>query len=286
MTHFSKITIIGVGLIGGSFAYECKRKRLVSHIMGFGRSEANLKKAVTLNVIDSYTLDLKEAVSNVELVLIAAPVMAIVDIVKKSLPYLKNNVIITDAGSVKYSIVKEIEKIIGCRDFYFVGVHPIAGKEKSGIEAAHIGLFKDSKCIITPTDNTNSGALDKIERIWKEMGSETVIMDAEMHDRILASVSHLPHVIVYSLVNAVSSFIDDHEDIKQFAAGGFKDTTRIASSDPVMWRDICILNKNNIIRSIDLFQTILQQIRGCIESEDLEGLERQFKAARDVRDEI
>src|SRR3989338_4767273 len=258
--HFKTITIIGVGLIGGSFERVCKKKKLADRIIGFGRDEENLKRAVGLNVIDSYTLNLKDAVSNSDFILLATPVSTIIEIAKEMMPYLKKGAIVTDAGSVKGEIVREIDKILP-EGIFFVGAHPIAGTEKSGVEASFVELFEGHKCVITPTDKTNSAALEKVKEIWKEAGSEVILMDANKHDRYLAAVSHLPHAVAYALVNAVGNLDEREKGILSLSAGGFRVFTRIAASHPAMWRDIFLMNKREIVEMINIFKSTLENIK-------------------------
>jgi prephenate dehydrogenase len=280
--HFKTITIVGVGLIGGSFARVCKKKGLADRIIGFGRDEKNLKKAVELNVIDSYTLNLNEAVSNSDFILLATPVSSIIKIAKEMSPYLKKGAIITDAGSVKGEIVRKIDKILA-KGVYFVGAHPIAGTEKSGVEASFLELFKGHRCVITPTSKTNPAALKKVKETWKETGSEVILMDADKHDRYLAAVSHLPHAVAYALVNSVGRLDEKEKGVLSFSAGGFRDFTRIAASHPAMWRDIFLMNKKEVINMINIFQSTLNSIKDMIINNDGKKLEREFERAREIK---
>ncbi len=283
--HFKTITIIGVGLIGGSFARVCKKKKLADRIIGFGRDEKNLKKAVELKVIDSYTQNLEEAVRDSDFILLATPVSTIIEIAREMMPYLKKGAIITDAGSVKGEIVREIDKILP-EGIFFVGAHPIAGTEKSGVEASFLDLFVGSRCVMTPVLKTDPVALEKVKEIWKETGSEVVLMDADKHDRYLAAVSHLPHAVAYALVNAVGGLDEKEKGVLSFSAGGFRDFTRIAASHPAMWRDIFLMNKREVVGMINLFQSTLEDIKEAISSSDGKKLEKEFEKARDIRSKI
>ncbi|MBI3582459.1 MAG: (d)CMP kinase [Nitrospinae bacterium] len=290
MIHFKTITIVGVGLIGGSFARVCKEKKLADRIIGFGRNEKNLKRAVELNVIDSYSLNLRDAVSNSDFILLATPVSSIIKIAREIIPYLKNGTIITDAGSVKGEIVREIDEIMP-EEIFFVGGHPIAGTEKSGVEASFLELFEGHRCVITPTEKTNPAALEKVKEVWKETGSEVILMDVNTHDRYLAAVSHLPHAVAYALVNAVGGLDESvrqaHDEkekgVLSFSAGGFRDFTRIAASHPAMWRDIFLMNKKNVVEMINLFQSTLDDIKDAIINNDSNMLEKEFEKAREIR---
>jgi len=282
MIHFKTITIVGVGLIGGSFARVCKNKKLADRIIGFGRDEKNLKRAVELNVIDSYSLNLRDAVSNSDFIILATPVFSIIKIAREMMPYLKKGAIVTDAGSVKGEIVREIDEILS-KEIFFVGAHPIAGTEKSGVEASFVELFEGHRCVITPTDKTNSVALEKAKEIWSETGSEVILMDADKHDRYLAAVSHLPHAVAYALVNAVGGLDEKEKGVLSFSAGGFRDFTRIAASHPAMWRDIFLMNKREVVGMINLFQSTLEDIKEAISSSDGKKLEKEFEKARNIK---
>lgn len=283
--HFKKTAIIGVGLIGGSIAIVLRQNGITKNIIGIGRGIKNLETAKKLGVVDEWTQDAKQGVKDADLVIIATPVASIAKIVKDISPSLKNGAIITDVGSVKKSILDEIESFLPDA-IHFIAGHPIAGTENAGVEAAFLTLFQNRKCILTPTKKTNSNALEKIKAIWEIAGSQVVIMDALKHDKILAAVSHLPHIAAYSLVNAVADMKDLDENILNYSAGGFKDFTRIASSPPEMWRDICLLNKDAILDVIHRFQETLKNLKTMIEKSDKEGLTKEFEKAKEVRDRL
>lgn len=283
--YFKKLTIIGVGLIGGSLAMALRKKGMVGEIVGVGRSVSNLELAVKLDVIDKFTTDAAAGVLGADLVVIATPVASVPDVVKKIAASLKQGAIVTDVGSVKKSIVKEAEKMLPS-GVYFVGGHPVAGTEESGVGAAFPALFETRKCILTPTAKTDKEALKKVKEIWEAAGSEVIVMDAEKHDCILAAVSHLPHVIAYSLVNTVDDVRDFEESILNYSAGGFRDFTRIASSSPEMWRDICLLNRRAILDMIDRFEEKLSALKKSIEAEEGKNLLNAFRNAKDARDSI
>ncbi len=281
--HFKKVAIIGVGLIGGSLAMVLREKGIADYIVGIGRGIKNLEAAKKAGVVDSYTQDAREGVKDADFIVVATPVCGIAKIVKEIVPYLKSGAIVTDVGSVKKSIVEEIDNILP-EDISFVGGHPIAGTENAGAEAAFPTLFQSRRCILTPTKKTNKAALEKVKKLWEIAGSEVILMDADKHDKILAAVSHLPHVVAYSLVNTVSSIKDFDEDIVKYSAGGFRDFTRIASSPPEMWRDICLLNKDAILDVVRRFQNTLKGLEEMIKDSDGDGLQREFGKAKGVRD--
>ncbi|MFA4910783.1 MAG: prephenate dehydrogenase/arogenate dehydrogenase family protein [Desulfobacteria bacterium] len=281
---FDKVAIIGLGLIGGSLAKAAKGENLFKKVVGIGRNEKNLKKGIDLGAIDSYTTHLAEGVSDVDLVVVATPPGVIVEIIKKVVRYIPNGCIITDVGSIKEEIVKGVERFIPDNDnIYFVGGHPIAGTENSGIEAADPSLFAGHKCVLTPTSRTNRNALERIKTMWEKVGCKVISMDMAKHDNIFAIVSHLPHVVAFSLINAIINIKDNKEDILSYSAGGLKDFTRIAASHPTMWKDIFLMNKENVLNSITHFQSSLEEIKRAIAEEDSEKLVSEFQKSREVR---
>lgn len=279
--HFRRVTIIGVGLIGGSLAMVMKKRGLADEIIGAGRRRDNLQKAKRLGVIDGYSLDLQKAAKGADLVVLATPVGSFEKIAEEIRPALGDGTVVTDVGSVKGRLVGSLERIIPYRVRY-VGAHPIAGREKSGIEAASADLFKGTRCILTPTKRTEPGALRMIRALWEKAGAKTISMDPYRHDMIFGAVSHLPHVIAYCLVNTVLNLEEEGQVIK-YSAGGFKDFTRVAASHPEMWRDICLLNRDNLIDMVKRFQQTLDNIRVAIESGEGSTLYKEFKRARKVR---
>src|SRR3990170_829143 len=304
--HFNKVTIIGVGLIGGSLAISLKEAGACDTVVGVGRGIENLETAKRLGIIDSYTTDVKEGVKDSDFVVVGVPVLSIAKVIKEAATYFKKGSIVTDVGSVKEAVVKEAESLMP-KGVFFVGGHPIAGTEHSGAEAAIRGLFKDRRCILTPTSNTDNKALEKVKAVWELAGSEVVIMDAAAHDIILASISHLPHVIAYSLVNTVADMEGTVPprptpfgvgaskgrsggikagDVLKYSAGGFKDFTRIASSSPEMWRDICLMNRDAVLRVLDEFQKRLDEIKGHIKDGNAELVQKDFERAKRVRDSL
>jgi prephenate dehydrogenase len=279
MKPFKQMTILGVGLIGASLAQSCRQRKLVKTIVGFGRNADNLKKAQERNIIDSGSTDLKTAVEGSDLIVLCAPVGVLVERVREMIPFLPNGCIITDAGSVKGSLVEEIDALMPDSIFY-VGAHPIAGGERSGLEAASADLLTGAKCIITPTGNTQAKALQRVAGFWAEVGMQTITMDAHEHDTVFGALSHLPHVVAYALMNTVANVkTAGHEDILSMPGGGLKDITRIASSDPVMWRDICLANKLPVVTLINQFQDTLENIKTLIEQDQAEALQATFAHA-------
>jgi prephenate dehydrogenase len=271
-----------VGLIGASFALALRKHNLCSQITGYGRNIENLKKAKERGIIDSFDLDPSRACDDSDLILFATPVGTFTDITKKILNSLRRNSIVTDVGSVKGKLVKEMEELIP-ENVWFVGGHPIAGSNRSGLDTAAAEIFNGAKCIITPTERTDKNALEIIVALWKTFGSVIKFIDPDEHDRIYAVVSHLPHLVAYEIVNTVA---DIDSSYLKFSGQGFIDTTRIASSPSELWRDICLLNKDNLLKSIDVFKKNLDRVSQYLRAYDSESLEQDFKRARTLREGI
>ena len=280
------MTILGVGLIGASLAQSCRQRKLVKTIVGFGRNAANLKKAQEKHIIDSGSTDLKTAVKGSDLIVLCIPVGSLIERIREMVPFLQKGCIITDAGSVKGRLVEEIDALIP-DSIYYVGAHPIAGGEQSGLEAARADLLTGAKCIITPTANTRTEALQRVTEFWTEVGMQTLPMDAHEHDTVFGALSHLPHVVAYALMNTVANVkTKNHGDILSMSGGGLKDITRIASSDPVMWRDICLENKRPVVKLIDQFQNALENIKSLIEQDQADALQETFANANAHRGKL
>ncbi len=280
--HFNKVTILGVGLIGASFALALKKYNLCSYISGFGRTVENLKKAKEKKIIDSFHTDPVEACVDADLIVFATPVGIFIEIAKKISNSLKHNCIVTDVGSVKGKLIRDMEKIMP-KDVWFVGGHPIAGSNRSGIDTASAEIFRGAKCIITPTSLTNKDALNKVINLWENFGSIINIIDPDEHDKIYAAVSHLPHLVAYEIVNTVA---DIDSSYLKFAGQGFMDTTRIASSPSELWRDICLFNKENLLKSIEIFKKNLDKVSQYLRTCDSDSLEQEFNKARTLREGI
>jgi len=280
-----KMCVIGVGLIGGSLALAMKEAGLVGEVVGVGRGAANLKTALRLGIIDSYTTDPSAGVVGADLVFLATPVLALGALVRTIATSLKPGAVVTDGGSVKQAVIDAVEPALPT-GVCFVPGHPIAGTENSGAEAAFSTLYRDRRCILTPTENTDPGALQLVTRIWEAVGSEVVLMGVEKHDRILAAISHLPHMVAYALVVAGSSYDRYEENVLEYSAGGFKDFTRIASSDPTMWRDIALTNREALVEMITHFELFLAELKTDIQAGDAEKLFNFFLTAKQNRDAI
>ena len=283
MKLFGKMTIIGVGLLGASLAKACKERGLVEEVAGYGRNRENLEKARALKIIDHCPADLAEAVKDADLIVLCTPVTTIIPLIQNMIARIRPGALITDVGSVKEPIVKEAEKLVP-EGVYFVGSHPIAGGENSGLEASTADLYQNAKCIVTPTGKTNNKALEKISALWQAVGMQVINLSAEEHDFVFGAVSHLPHIVVYALMNTLGALrTQDDREVTAFSGAGLKDITRIASSDPVMWRDICLSNRNHSLDLIDRFQNKLDEIRSTIEKGDGEALKEEFMAANKYR---
>ena len=283
MKLFGKMTIIGVGLRGSSLAKACKERDLVEEVAGYGRNRENLEKARALKIIDHCPADLAEAVKDADLIVLCTPVTTIIPLIQNMIARIRPGALITDVGSVKEPIVKEAEKLVP-KGVFFVGSHPIAGGENSGLEASTANLYQGAKCIVTPTDKTNNSALEKISALWQAVGMQIINLSAEEHDFVFGAVSHLPHIVVYALMNTLGALrTQDDREVTAFSGAGLKDITRIASSDPVMWRDICLSNRNHSLDLIDRFQNKLDEIRSTIEKGDGEALKEEFMAANKYR---
>jgi prephenate dehydrogenase len=282
---FRKMVVVGVGLIGGSLALDAKRLGLIEEIVGFGRSEKNLRFAKQHGIIDRYLLDEGDTPTDTDFLLSATPVRAVVLTTARFLPALQAGCIVSDVGSVKGEIVRGMERLLP-RDIPFVGAHPIAGSEQWGAEAAKTDLFVRHRCILTPTQKTDARALKKVAMLWRRVGARVEIMDPETHDLILGVISHLPHVLVYALVNALARARVPGVDLKSYCAGGFKDFTRIASSRPELWRDICLMNRKAMGKSLGDYIKSLQQIKSWIQNGKGALLEREFARANEIRGQI
>lgn len=277
-----KLAIIGVGLIGGSLAIALREAGKVGYIVGCGRGKANLEKAVELGVIDDFTHDVAEAVTDADLVFVAVPLGAMKTVFENMQGHLKADAIVTDGGSAKACVIQDWVDVFG-NDRQFVAGHPIAGTENSGVEAALPDLYQNRRVILTPTDTVDPKAVEQVESLWHTCGSEVTKMSVELHDQVLAATSHLPHVLAFGLVDTLDK-LETHDEIFKYAAGGFRDFSRIASSNPVMWRDICLANSEALTPVLDSFIEDLQNLSSLIKSQDGDALLEVFQDAKQARD--
>ena len=280
-----RLAIVGVGLIGGSLALALKRAGAVGHVVGCGRSQQNLQKGVELGVIDSYEISISDAVKGADTVVLSVPLGAMQSVFEQIRDVIGDRTVITDVGSAKQSVVDIASANLGPRIAQFVPGHPIAGTEKSGVEAGFASLYQDRRVILTPLDSTDRAAIDKIDAMWRQTGASVEYLEVEHHDKVLAATSHLPHMLAYALVNYLSR-LNDHEEIFNYAAGGFRDFTRIASSDPVMWRDVCISNGDALLSLIEGYKDELDQVAAAIRDADQERLLQLFGKAKSERDSL
>jgi len=279
------LSIIGVGLIGGSLARALRKAKLVNRITGCNRNENTLKKAIELDIIDDYSLNIKDAVIGADVVVIGTPLSTTEKIFPQIVASLKPSAVLTDVGSAKGSVVITAQKVMGDNFSSFVPGHPIAGTEQSGVEASFAELFVDHRVILTPLDVTDASAHKLITKMWQVVGANVINLDVKHHDDVLAATSHLPHMLAYALVDCLAG-MQEREEIFKYAAGGFADFTRIASSSPEMWHDICFSNRDALLNSLELFSAHINSIKGAIENSDSEHLLSIFKRAKQVRDQF
>ena len=283
---FQKVCIIGCGLIGSSIARRIKKKNLSSKIVSSNRSDSINKKVLELKIVDDSSSDTKKMAKGSDLIIIATPLSSYKDVILKIKDSLKNGSILTDVGSVKENVISLIEKNIP-ENVSWISSHPIAGTEESGPESGFSELFENRWCILTPSKKTNDKDINLLETFWKKMGSKVDIMEAKQHDHILSITSHIPHLIAYNIVNTTLNVQDKkNTDIIKYSAGGLRDFTRIAASNPIMWRDIFIENKKNTSNMIDNFITNLEDLKKAIENEDRKKLEEIFVKTKKIRKEI
>lgn len=283
LEKLNKITIIGVGLIGGSFAKGIRKLGLAKDVCGYGKNLENLEKAVRLHVVDTYTDNIQQALQDCDLVMLAVPLGAMKPVLKDLQPYLEEKTILTDAGSAKQSVIQAVEEVFGYLPENFVPGHPIAGKEKSGVTATDEYLFVDHRVILTPTQNSSEQSVETVKALWQALNANIEMMSAEFHDEVFAATSHLPHMLAYALVE----MLDEHPELGnvfKYTAGGFRDFTRIASSDATMWRDIAVSNHQAIAKWLIEYRDYLTQMISLVEKRDADSLYKLFETAKHARD--
>jgi len=283
MPMINRLTIIGVGLIGGSLARALKAANACREVVGYGRSADSLQKAVELGVIDRAETDIAAAVKDADVVVLGVPVGTMVPVLEQLKPHLASHTILTDVGSTKGSVVDAAEQVFGSLPPRFIPGHPIAGTEKSGVEASFAELYQRRRVILTPASTSDSDALEMVRWMWQQAGAEVIDMSVEHHDEVLAATSHLPHMLAFTLVDTLAR-LEDHDDIFRFAAGGFRDFTRIASSNPRMWHDICLNNRDALLKMIRRFSDELHTLAAAIESGHSEAILETFERAKAARD--
>ena len=281
--QFQKITIVGVGLLGGSIGLAVRRGRLVREVAGFVRRAASLKDCERAGAVDYAVTDLLAAVSNADLIILCTPLAQMRSLAEQIMPTVKRGAIVTDVGSVKAGVVRELESIIARAGAYFVGSHPMAGGEKMGVLAARADLFDNAVCIVTPTKKSHALAVRKVEQFWKSLGARVLKMDAAQHDSLVSRSSHLPHVVAATLANLVLNPAGPKMQAA-LCATGFRDTTRVASGSPEMWRDIALANRKNVSQSVDAFVVELKKFQGALKRGDARAIENFYATAKQRRD--
>ena len=277
------MTIVGVGLLGGSLGLAAKQRGLVGQVHGYVRRAASIAECEKLGVVQKATQDLKEAVQDADLIVLCTPITQMRELVEQMLPALKSGALVTDVGSVKGSVVHQLEPLLARTQAHFIGSHPMAGAEKGGAGAARSDLFENAICVITPTSNSRKECLRKVQEFWQNVGARTICLSPEVHDDLVSRSSHLPHIVAAELANYVLSPVHPKEQAL-LCANGFRDTTRIASSSPEMWRDISLANRKNLARVLGVFIEDLQEFQLALEREDLKAIEEFFEQAKQRRD--
>ncbi len=282
--QFRKITIVGIGLLGGSIGLAVKRRQLARQTAGFVRRAASLKDCEQAGAVDFATTDLLAAVWEADLVILCAPLGQMRLLAERLLPALKPSAIVTNVGSVKAGVVRELEALVRKSGASFVGSHPMAGAEKTGVGAARADLFENAVCVVTPTKKTNRAALKRVEQFWKALGSRVMKLTPETHDTLVSRSSHLPHVVAATLANLV---LNPAQPKLQAAlcANGFRDTTRIASGSPEMWCDIALANRKNLAKSLNAFVAELQKFQRVVKQGDAQAIAAFFDTAKQRRDD-
>lgn len=284
--HWRRVAILGVGLIGGSLARVLKAQGAADQIIGCGRQRQNLETARRLGIIDQFVLDPVQAVREADLVLLGAPVLATTALLAEIAPHLTEQVVVTDVASVKGVVVEAARQQLGEKLARFVPAHPIAGAESSGAAASRADLFIDHRVVLTPLAQTAVDALEQVRALWRLTGALVEEMSVQHHDQIFAATSHLPHLLAFTLVNAVARQGGGEEGIIHYAAGGFRDMTRIAASDPTMWHDIFLTNKEALLHSLEQFQQELEVFRQAIVEDDSAQISKMLLRARTVRNKL
>ncbi|MFP4648832.1 MAG: prephenate dehydrogenase [Halorhodospira sp.] len=277
-----RLAIIGVGLIGGSLALSLRRHGAVGEVVGCGRRPEQLEQAVALGVIDRWVGSPAEAVADAEMAIICVPLRAMRGVFEALRGAVPPGTVVTDAGSVKGSVIADAEAVFGEVPPWLIPGHPIAGTERSGVEAAFAELYDQRRVILTPAGGADEAAFVRVEAMWQEAGAQVVRMEASHHDEVLAATSHLPHVLAYALVDTLAGW-DDRQEIFEYAAGGFRDFTRIASSDPAMWRDICAANRSYLVRALRRYQADLERLAEALAAGEDTRVQEVFENAREAR---
>ncbi len=280
-----KVGIAGVGLLGSSMGYVLRKKKWAEKVVGIGRNREKLEKAVEIGAVDSYLLTIDESLRELDIIVIALPVEIIPKYIESMIPYLKTGVIITDVGSTKKSITTEIEKILP-DNIYFVGGHPMAGSEKTGVDAMDPFLFENAVYVVTRSSKSNDESVDKIKEMAGVLDARVIEMESSEHDISVAAISHLPHIAAAVLVNSAAIIDKSQANVLSLAAGGFRDTTRIAAGSPEIWRDISISNSSKIVEAIEIFEEELKKFKEAIIKKDGKEIYNLFEEAKKIKDSM
>jgi len=281
--RFRKITIVGVGLLGGSLGLAIKKRGLADEVAGFVRLAASIAECKKANAVDTCTRDLREAVADADLIVLCTPLAQMLPLLKEMRPAIKRGAIITDVGSVKATVVKELESLVTKSGGHFIGSHPMAGAEKTGVAAARAELFTNAVCVVTPTKRSHQSAVKKVEEFWKAVGARVVRLTPELHDELVSRSSHLPHVAAATLANLVLDPVHPKSQ-PLLCANGFRDTTRIASGSPEMWRDIAMANRKNLSKALGAFIRDLKKFQALLKKGDEKSAEKFFTKGKQRRD--
>lgn len=283
MEQWNKIAIIGIGLLGGSLGLAIRERGLAKSVYGYVRRQEVIEKCVASGIVDWAGCDLREVVNDADLIILCTPILQMKSLVEKMLPYIKQGAILTDVGSAKEKIVAELESMVQNSGAFFVGSHPMAGSEKTGFEYARADLFNNAICVVTPTQNLPRTITNKVKNFWKSIGGRVIELSPEIHDVLVSRASHLPHLLAAQLVLYV---LDSNypEQQASLCATGFRDTTRIASGSPEMWRDIALVNKDNLIKTLDEFIIRLEQLKKTLDEGDVGKITEFFNTAKLLRD--
>ena len=280
---FRKIALVGVGLLGGSLALAIRERKLAETVRGYVRRDTSITECEQTGLPDFATLNLGEAVRDADLVILCTPLAQMRALAERMAPALKPGAIVTDVGSVKGSVVAELESFIAQAGAHFIGAHPMAGGEKMGVLAARSDLFTNAVCVLTPTPNTDAAALQQLEKFWRALDTRLLTLSPQLHDELVARCSHLPHAIAAALANYVLDPAHPGEQ-PQLCANGFRDTTRIASGSPEMWRDIAVANREQLALALGVFIGDLQKLQRAIAKGEAQAIEQFFATAKQRRD--
>jgi prephenate dehydrogenase len=280
--HWGKVTIIGVGLLGGSIGLALKQRKLVGEVCGYVRRKSAVQDALRAGAVDRATNDVLEAVSGADLIIVCTPISRMEGMIAQMFPALRKGVVVTDVGSVKAPLVRALSSKIAKTGAHFIGSHPMAGSERGGVGSAHGGLFDGAVCVVTPTSRSPVAAVNKVRRFWNALGSQVLTMDARTHDKLVSRASHLPHLIAALLAGQV---LDPRQDKRQakLCATGFRDTTRVAASSPEMWCDIAMANRRNLIRDLTRFGHQIQSLCRWLAEKDANRVEQLLMNAQQLR---